>query len=150
MRVLEIQSGRWFCAVLFFGGALAAMGCGNAGGVGKAVPVSGKVLLDGKPLTGGQVTFNPDAGNTSKLVPFGQIGADGSYTLSTTSVTETVKGAPPGKYKVTVSTDVPMMGTGDVVKPAAINPKYKNPAQTDLVVEVVESKTSGYDLDLKK
>src|SRR4051812_13406743 len=67
------------------------------------LPVTGKVTLDGKPLTVGTVSFRPDVtrGNTSMHIPTGEIDAQGNYTL----VTIRKNGAPPGWYKVLVFAD---------------------------------------------
>jgi len=140
---------------------LAALVCGDKYGVGKTYPVSGKVTLDGKPLTTGSVTYHPDEakGNKLEFSPNGTIGEDGSYTLSTSTRTGLATGAPPGWYKVTVSTMAPMGGMGGqpggkpaaMPKPIPINPKYTDPAHTDLSVEVVESPAAGaYDLKLTR
>ena len=147
MRVLSPRCSR--CLPAFAVLALyAAAGCSDPGDIGKTVNVKGKVLLGGEPLPGGQVQFHPDAGNASKLVPFGQIESDGTYTLSTGSATKTAKGAPLGKYKVTVNTKVPPTGTDPKPLPV-IDPIYSDPAKTPLAVEVVES-GGQYDLPLKK
>jgi len=144
---------------------LAALGCGDKSGVGKTEPVSGKVTLDDKPLTTGSVTYHPDKGkgNTAEFSPSGSIGEDGTYSLSTSTRTGMATGAPPGWYKVTVSTMAPMGGMGGgqpmpqaggkpppMPKPIPINPKYTDPANTPLSVEVVASPPAGaYDLKLK-
>jgi hypothetical protein len=146
---------------MFIGCVLAAPGCGgHNSGVGKVVPVSGRVTVGAQALTVGTVNFIPDAsrGNTSKSRPFGMIGSDGTYRL----ITETNEGAPPGWYKVTVSTMAPP--GSDVpppvkkaaprpiqVKPTNVNPKYTHPAWTDLVIEVKDDPKEGaYDLKLIK
>ena len=49
-------------------------------------PVSGVVMMDGKPLAGGRIMFEPIADGEDKLVgksAFGQIAEDGTFTLST-------------------------------------------------------------------
>jgi hypothetical protein len=78
---------------------LFAAGCGGT----KLVPVEGKVMMGNQPLTKGEVSYHPDVegGNTQKYpdLPRGKIGADGTYTLSTSGK----PGAPAGKYKVTVN-----------------------------------------------
>jgi hypothetical protein len=135
---------------------LAAAGCGGArSSVGKVVPVSGKITVGAQPLTVGKVSFIPDAsrGNTSISRPFGMIGSDGTYQL----VTEANQGAPPGWYKITISTlvppgsDVPPPGKQVAPRPAPINPKYTNPKWTDLAVEVKDDSAAGaYDLRLTK
>jgi len=59
------------------------------------VPVKGVVLLDGKPLTGGVVTFQPTVGQqaTSEIAP------DGSFSLTRNAAND---GVPPGTYRVAV------------------------------------------------
>src|SRR5262245_35609670 len=103
-------------------------------------PVSGKVTIGGTALTGGAINFLPDEskGNKSKAAPTGQIGADGTYTVSTGGR----PGAPLGWYKVTIFTNIP--GKESSVK---IDPRYADPTRTDLRIEVVASPPAGkYDL----
>src|SRR6516165_4933167 len=80
--------GRRAVLVLCTLGLVGALGCGAA-----PVPVSGKVMLDKKPLTTGIVSFRPDRGkgNTNAVEPRGKIAEDGSYTLATNGK----PGAPP-------------------------------------------------------
>lgn len=125
-------------------GLLTLLGCGSSG-KDKLVPVSGKVTLNGTPLTAGQVAFHPDTakGNNAKGVPTGTIGADGTYTLST----DGKSGAPAGWYKVTVVTNFP----GVSGEPVPINARYGNPSGSGLEREVVPSPASGaYDLQVSK
>lgn len=56
--------------------AVAMAGCGD--GRPSRVPVSGKVLIDGKPLTLGYIRFVPSDGRASG----GKIGPDGRFTLT--------------------------------------------------------------------
>src|SRR5206468_467634 len=78
---------------------LPSAGCGDAGNY---QPVSGKVLIDGRPLAGksGSVLFKPDAarGTPDPFEPAGKLDAEGNYTL----LTRGKAGAPPGRYKVVV------------------------------------------------
>ncbi len=53
--------------------------CGCGDGRPQLAPVTGQVLLDGKPLTFGGVMFQPDKGQPAT----GVIGADGKFQLST-------------------------------------------------------------------
>ncbi len=115
-------------------------------------PVAGKVTVDAEPLPLGYITFYPDESkdNKSTKLPYGQIQADGSYTL----VTNSKPGAPPGWYKVVVA------ATKDPL-PARPPPnwspnwlhdaKYARPDTTDLKVEVVASPVPGrYDFALTR
>lgn len=68
-------------------------GCGASGTT--PVPVSGVLKLDGKPLDGAVVTFEPQA--PGGKAAFGTVGADGTFRLTTDDPGD---GALPGKYKV--------------------------------------------------
>lgn len=69
-------------------------GCSNSGQL-ETAPVSGRVLLDGKPLPFGVVTFIPSLGRAAK----GEVQADGSFRLGTYKGDD---GAIIGKHKVSV------------------------------------------------
>jgi hypothetical protein len=88
------------------------LGCGKQG-----FNVSGKVTFpDGKPVSGGQVTL------TSGRISFsGDLIGEGTYTINAQ--------VPAGTYKVTVQS------SGDPGKPQ-VDPKYSNPATSELVCEV--------------
>ena len=123
-----------------FCGVLTALGCGGGGPTYKVVPVEGKITVDGVPMSSGSpVAFVPDASknNTLQVVPNAMTTADGSYKL----LTEGRPGAPPGWYKVTISS----MGG------PPMNPKYGSRDQTDLSIEVVDNPAPGrYDLKVSK
>jgi hypothetical protein len=95
------------------------------------------------------VSFVPDAskGNNARLSCMGRIGPDGRYELTSNGVTksESGKGAPLGWYKVTLLTTLP--GAPDVT----VSPRYTDPDQTPLSIEVVANAEPGrYDLKLDK
>ncbi|MGW8257474.1 MAG: hypothetical protein ACWGMZ_08320 [Thermoguttaceae bacterium] len=58
-------------------GFLAVTGCGQKGD--KLVPVSGHVLIDGKPLEKGRISFIPEKGRKA----YGKLGPGGKFTLTT-------------------------------------------------------------------
>jgi hypothetical protein len=130
-------------------GALAlvgVLGCGAA-----PVPVSGKVMLDNKPLTTGIVSFRPDKakGNSNIVEPRGKIGDDGTYTLEINGK----PGAPPGAYKVVVIAQGPPVNPKDPysANKQIINPKYLQEEKTDLSVTVVKDPAlNAYDLKVTK
>jgi len=72
---------------------LAASGCG-----GKLVKLEGTVTLDGQPLEGATVTFNPEGGGGNSAS--GLTGSDGVFFLTTRTSGD---GVAPGAYKVTVT-----------------------------------------------
>lgn len=141
-------------ALVLSGLLLLLTGCGGQDNVGATIPVSGKVLLDGKPLTTGTVNYVPDAAKGNKLqgIVVGPI-ANGEYQLQTSSVTMNKAGAPPGWYKVTVQTMAPPGANATQGQPMSQGPpvaaKFTNPQQTPLEVEVKEGAPPGhYDLQV--
>jgi hypothetical protein len=126
-------------------GLLPGSGCG---GGPPLLPVSGKVTLDGQPLTGGGVTLVPqNADKDSKVPPpVGQIDANGQYVIYTGGRA----GAPEGKYKVTVTPPTRVEVSKGVPK-LPFPKEYSDGRRTPLVIEVVPSAAAGaYDLKMKK
>jgi hypothetical protein len=136
--------------------AMLAGGCGDASGVGRTVPVSGKVNLLNEPVTAKTtvVLFKPDAarGNTSLFEPIGTVDGAGNYRLTTKGK----KGAPPGWYRVVVTAreDAPPAHptTPQNHRPVArslLPARYGQAATSGLVIEVVDNPEPGaYDLML--
>jgi hypothetical protein len=122
-------------------------GC-KAGGDENIAPVTGKVTVDGQPLTTGSVSFRPDAsqGNTSQHQPNGAIDGQGNFELW---LPPSKKGAPLGWYKVVITAyDDPQPG-----KPlkSFIDMKYSDEKTTTLTVEVVAKSEAGrYDFKLNR
>jgi hypothetical protein len=122
-------------------GASAASGCGGP----KHVPVVGKATVNGKPLAGLVISFNPDPdkGNDARVSCMGRIGADGQYSLISDDGFKVTKGARLGWYKVTLSSP------DDEAMP--VHKKYTDFRKTDLTVEVVADPQPGaYDLAFTK
>ena len=111
------------------------------------VPVEGKVIFDGSPLPKGSIRFQPDKekGNTFGSEPIGEIGADGSYKLSTNGK----PGAPIGWYKISVNgagSEIPDSGKPFANK-SPLAAKFIDPQKSGLSVEVVAAAPAGaYDL----
>lgn len=61
----------------------------------KHVPVVGTATVDGKPLAGFVVSFNPDPdkGHTARLACAGRVGGDGRYSLISDDGFKVTKGA---------------------------------------------------------
>jgi hypothetical protein len=123
---------------------LAACGCGA-----RLVPVKGTASVDGKKLTSGSVRFIPDKGkgNTLTAEPISPISEDGAYEL----LTEGQRGAPPGWYKVVV-TSVETVDTSTTSAPppkSLVAGKYGQPDTTDILIEVKPGAgDAAYDLKL--
>ncbi|MCS7271466.1 MAG: hypothetical protein NZ703_10300 [Gemmataceae bacterium] len=78
---------------------LAGLNCSPQLRSPQTVPVSGTVLVKGKPLAGVRITFHPvTEAAATPFTPAGLTGPDGRFTLSTARPGD---GAPPGEYKVT-------------------------------------------------
>ncbi len=153
---LVISSTRRCLVVLGITWAVVASmaGCSkDPSGVGKTVPVVGKVTVGGIPVKRGTertVIFHPDAtkGNQSPHQPRGEIDEQGNYKLMTTAKKE---GAPLGWYKVAVVVTEPL-NPADPYSPVKhlVNEKYADVERSPLRIEVVENPTPGaYDLPLK-
>jgi hypothetical protein len=147
--------------------SLTFVGCGGSGV--PPVPVSGKVLWKGQPVTEATITFLSKTGGRSAS---GRTSADGSFTLTTN---RTGDGAPPGEYAVTVSkveakgggsagVDISsgdygaaygqMMGaagtnTMSKVLKDVLPAKYGNAEQSGLIRTVVKGEDNTFDFDLE-
>jgi hypothetical protein len=92
------------------------------------VPVSGIVLIDGQPLTRGNIKFVPENGRPSA----GQIGADGRFTITCYDGND---GALPGKHRVQVASN---RGISDSKIEWFAPPAYADFRTSGLAVEVTE------------
>jgi hypothetical protein len=87
-------------ALLFFAMTI-NLGCGSAAKPGeKLVEASGTVTLDGKPVDGIRMAFQPQGGTKAVGGYWGVTDKDGKFTVSDAS---NKKGLPPGKYEVLFS-----------------------------------------------
>ena len=140
MRLTTRQTSIWTAAVI-----LVLSGCGSGNKpmpkeFGPVYPVEGKVTLFGKPLGGGVVNFITLDRDRSQLQPFGVIDPQGRYYVSSYGQ----KGAPAGKYRVTIDP-----GSDDKQMDLAVDVWYTDPEKSPLIVEVKENAAPGaYDLKL--
>jgi hypothetical protein len=112
----------------------AVVGCS-----GSAASVSGKVTLDGQPLTTGYVSFHPDG--TGGAPANGQIDAQGRYSLSTGSEAGLAPGAYTAVVVATKDPPQPYDKTGAENPPIPITPgKYGKVETSDLKVQVKPGK----------
>jgi hypothetical protein len=133
--MVYIRAILWSCALVILAG------CGKSEPpLGPLVPVQGKIKLDnGTPLPDGVVRFTP-LDRDPNPASAGDIGADGSYTLSTRGK----PGAPEGKYRVVLTRGQ------DRAAWSRVPNKYSSEKKSPLEVEVVENKPQGgYDLKVQ-
>lgn len=110
-------------------------GCGGDKNAVPAVPASGKVNYNGKPIEKGTIIFHPEKGRSAS----GNI-ENGTFKLSTYTDGD---GAIPGKYKVgvVVTEDVPTKG-GDSTTKYLVPQKFADPDQSMLMAEVPPAGTN--------
>ena len=82
-------------------------GCGSTSAepefVSKLVPVTGKVTLEGEPLSGVMINYIPAEGQPGGEIAFGLTDETGTYTLQTQltgQAPEDSQGALPGNYRI--------------------------------------------------
>lgn len=116
--------------------AAAAAGCGNPSESGRPdlFPVSGRVLVGGKPAAGVTVNFHPQPASASpQLVPTATTEADGTFHLRTFAPAD---GAPHGDYVVTASWWTHSDGGDDAQPIDRLRGRYSNPAQSPLKAQI--------------
>jgi hypothetical protein len=110
--------------------------------------VAGRVLFNGKPAEGADVTLFPlDDSDPKRPRPGGQAGRDGSFRLSTYA---SYDGAPPGRYAVTIIYRSPEKKVDDENRgPDLLKGRYADPKTTPLRVEVKKGENNFEPFDLK-
>jgi hypothetical protein len=133
MDCCKLFAGTFFLCALIF------VGCGGAKST-----VSGRVTLDSKPLTTGDVAFYAGEGTALAI---GHIDSSGYYQLQT----GTEKGLQPGTYQVTVVASEVIEPTTPFASPTPrllTPPKYGNVETSGLIVEVKPG-ANRFDIDLR-
>lgn len=125
----------WSLAFIALGGGFSLVGCTESK-PSDLVPVTGRVTLDGRPLTSGSISLRADAGETWHQ-PTGVIsGNDGEFVVYTNGR----PGAPPGQYRVIVFASEPASdrnGAAHPGLPRSLVPKrYNDPKSTPLRLTV--------------
>lgn len=152
---------RWYVVLAALAGlATVLSGCGNSSGT---FPVSGRVMYKGEPAKGAVVYFHCEsgAGAMKQPIPFGIVGDDGSFELSSDNMGY---GALPGTYAVLVEwrdeggdgvTPVKSRGKTNLVKrsrlragPDRLKGRYFNISKPLLHAEVKPQANRGVDLEL--
>jgi len=131
-------------------GLLAISGCGK-GGL-RTYPVTGTVLVDGRPAEGAMLIFCPVAGSQElqKKRPSGTSGPDGKFQLTTDSKDD---GAPAGEYKI-IAQWYGKVGKDKFGRPAVegedrFRGKYMNLDKTEFKATVNEGATELPPIELK-
>jgi hypothetical protein len=99
-------------------------GCGNK--APERVPVSGQVLIDGKPLTQGFIRILPDGARPS----LGQLDANGRFTLE---AKKDVPGVPLGEHPVEIHA-IEVLNAGSQRR--LVPPLYENHTASNLKVKI--------------
>jgi hypothetical protein len=122
-------------------------GCGG-GDEGPAIyPVSGKILVDGKPAAKALVTFHPASGSPGKAIPFAETDAEGTFRPSSRMSHD---GAPAGDYILTILWPEVRVDHGEEVSgPDRLGGRYGNPRGSGLKVTIKEGENSLPPFDLK-
>jgi hypothetical protein len=108
------------------------------------VPVTGTVLVGGKPKAGVRVTYHPqfDIGAV-KFTPNGITNSAGKFTLSSGKPGD---GAPPGEYVVVF--DFPVVTSGGIEKEIDLfKGKYSDPAASRWKVKVTKDSQETFQLN---
>ncbi len=116
-------------------------GCGSSEPPRPPVfPVSGQVIVNGRPAAGAYVVFHPKAAESGTPSPQAYADKQGNFAVSTFSQQD---GAPAGEYAVTVVLE-PMVKVGDEFERGknVLPPKYSNPTTTTVVARVAEGQNS--------
>lgn len=120
--------------------ALAGCGTGDQPAFPELHPVTGVVRRGGRPVNGGAVRFTPDPDRPEFLIN-SDVGADGTYTLSTVRTTdkkgERKAGAPAGTYAVTYTPPLGDQAAGGDVSPVMLpNPVTVKAGANDIPIDV--------------
>ncbi len=157
----------WFMIVAV--AVLATLGCGSGKKRLDTVPISGIVTLDGTPVEGAKVVYNPTSANERPAS--GVTDSSGRYKLTTQDPGD---GALAGTYLVMISKTETESPTSQAIKPGMTDEeatkaameayvkggkaqpksteflpaKYKNPATSGFKVEVAKGGKTEHDFPL--
>jgi hypothetical protein len=116
------------------------MGCAEKGP--ELTEVTGRVLLDGKPLTTGSVVTLPTQGRGAR----GTIDAQGNFTLNTS---DKGVGASPGKHQVAViAMELADNPSPEAPRRSLIPQKYSSAETSGLFIEVTPGEMEPITLEL--
>lgn len=119
---------------------VAVVGCGHGGP--DLAPLSGTVLLDGRPLERGIVQFVPESGTGPAAV--GSI-AEGRFVAETAGR----RGARPGRYRVRIEARALPVDETDTLPKSLIPARYGNPSTSGIGYDVVASQDNVVEIALQ-
>ena len=125
----------WLCATL---SALVLAGCAESGP--DVAPVTGRVTLDGQPMVGARLMFQPEAVGGSPS--YGTTDGEGRYTLG---YKRGQPGAMPGWHSIRIEAGAGQEGSEGKATPA-LPARYN--AQSELRREVKADEDNTVDFDL--
>lgn len=151
-------------SILCFVALGCVIGCGPKNPLG-VVKVTGKVMMDGQPVTGARVSFVPKNETDGQLAS-ATTNSQGVYSLTTAGAGD-VTGAIPGNYNITISKnetvteptpydDLPLDERPSVVSYALpkiikhLPAKYESPTNSGLTATVAKGGKNVFDFDLEK
>jgi hypothetical protein len=116
---------------------LVPIACGCGGGKVPVYPVSGQVLIDGKPAEGVMVRLEPqeppEAGQGHVPKPMAYTEADGKFQLTTYAPKD---GAPAGRYRVAIEWKGVQKSPMEPEKPDRLKRRYIDPANSKIEVQI--------------
>jgi hypothetical protein len=133
-------------SVTFLGLVGLACGGGCAGEASGLVPVEGTVTLDGHPLPSAQVMFDRPELNPNENKPYaGKTDAEGRFSLR--SLVDDRAGAPPGHYRVSLSTAIaePPYREDAPLQPERVPPQHRQ-GKLEFSVPEAGSKEANFNL----
>ncbi len=125
-----------FCAAL----SISLAGCGSSA-TGDRLPVfpaTGRLVFDGRPVTGAYIVLHPKTAGEGRSIPrpHAVAAADGSFTLTSY---ESNDGAPAGDYAVTVELRKLAQHGGDIAAgPNTLPSRYEKPDTTPVFVHIAD------------
>jgi len=131
--------------------ALVSLACGRGP---EYAPVSGRVTLDGQPLAGAAVVFQPIGHSRDDAGGYGssaKTGADGRYTLRVAGPNDSVGGLV-GTHRVSITTRVSESAPGSdeiTLKKGGEKVPAKYNTKSELTFDIPAGGTSTADFDLK-
>lgn len=143
---------RTLSLLLTAAGCFLAAGCGGRDGPA-VVPVSGRLTMNGEPLTGVRIRFFPDTAHTQGVTAFADTNEEGRFEITTQKPAD---GIVPGQYLVDVNMPSPVAppppGTkawdlsSKQVESSNIPEKYQDSKTSELSFNIEGGKSLEIDL----